>query len=958
MNLLRNLLALIMLAAHRIWHQRVLMGCLFLGMLAATSLSVSIPLYADAVHFSLLQEQLVDDENPRPPFAFLFRYIGAWHGPLAWEAYGPIDAYLTTQAPDALDLPARLAVRHVRTDNFRLFPGEGGSSDAYGQREPLLWTSLAFISDLEQHIDLLEGQFPQPDGNTSGPIDLLASQALAEKLGLQVGEQYLLFDGDSDLQLPIRIAGIWRPRDPAEPFWFYAPDAFDEILLLPEETFVQRLAPALANPVYQSAWYQVFADEQVRSDDVPGLLGRVAALQARAAALLPNIGLDVSPVEALQVYRREARQLVLQLTIFALPVFALLLYFVALIGGLVVQRRQNEIAVLRSRGATRWQVVSMHLVEGLLLGAVCLPMALALGAWLARRLGASHTFLDLGLLTQPSALSIVWSSTALLFAGAAVLLSIVASLLPSFSASRHTIVTYKQEVARSLHRPAWQRFYLDCLLLLPALYGYFMLRQQGTLLPLSSLRSPLSSGDLFQNPLLFVAPVLFCFALALLFIRLFPTLMGIVAWLAGRLPGAWLVLALRHLARSAPAYTGPLALLTLTLSLAAFTGSMALTLDRHLTEQVYYQIGADLRLVELGESTETPEGPGVSQQPAAAQELTGPKWLFLPVSEHLRVPGVEAAARVGEFTAVPRLGDNQSAGVGRLLGVDRVDFGQVAFFRPDFAAGQPLVALMNGLASGADRVLVSRSFLDRHSLTPGDRLVLNVQAFGERAEIPFVVAGAFDLFPSTYPTDGPVFVANLDYIHDRLGEIVPYDVWLRLAEQADPGAAAAGVRSLGLQVLTVQDARGEIVAAQSRPARQGAFGLLSVGFLAAAGLAILGFLVYSVVSFQRRFVELGMLRAIGLSVAQMALFLLLEQTTILLTGALVGTALGIWTSKLFIPFLQIGPQTPPFVVRIAWNELWLIYALFAAMLALVMAVLAILLLRMRLFEAVKLGEAV
>jgi len=32
----------------------------------------------------------------------------------------------------------------------------------------------------------------------------------------------------------------------------------------------------------------------------------------------------------------------------------------------------------------------------------------------------------------------------------------------------------------------------------------------------------------------------------------------------------------------------------------------------------------------------------------------------------------------------------------------------------------------------------------------------------------------------------------------------------------------------------------------------------------------LGFLVYAVGSFQRRFIELGMLRAVGLSVAQMA----------------------------------------------------------------------------------------
>jgi putative ABC transport system permease protein len=60
--------------------------------------------------------------------------------------------------------------------------------------------------------------------------------------------------------------------------------------------------------------------------------------------------------------------------------------------------------------------------------------------------------------------------------------------------------------------------------------------------------------------------------------------------------------------------------------------------------------------------------------------------------------------------------------------------------------------------------------------------------------------------------------------------------------------------------------------------------------------------------------------------------------------------------------LQIGvgkaAQTPPFVVQIAWDQLWLIYAVFGAMFLLAVAVLVLLLIRMRIFEAVKLGETV
>ena len=123
--------------------------------------------------------------------------------------------------------------------------------------------------------------------------------------------------------------------------------------------------------------------------------------------------------------------------------------------------------------------------------------------------------------------------------------------------------------------------------------------------------------------------------------------------------------------------------------------------------------------------------------------------------------------------------------------------------------------------------------------------------------------------------------------------------------------------------------------------------------------AVLGFLVYAIVSFRRRFIELGMLRAVGLSVTQMALFLTGEQAIVILTGAGLGTVLGIAASQIFIPFLQIGSSkaaaVPPFVVQIAWNQMGTIYAVFGAMFLIAVGVLIALLIRMKVFEAVKRG---
>ncbi len=985
MKPLSTLLSTLLLAAKRLWNHRLLMLCLLAGLAAAVGLLSSIPLYADAAHHQLLQGQLTETGTYHPPFAFLWRYVGAWHGDVTWEAYLPADEYLSQQAGGVVGLPLVSAVRHVQTGNLRLFPAP--DTPGFARDEPLLWTNLGFISGLEEHIQVVVGEFPSPPtraggaedaspplaggagqsspslagGIEGGPVPVLVSQTLAEQMGLQVGEQYVLFDsGRGGVQLPVRVAGIWRPRNPLEPFWFYQSSAFDEVLLTSEAAFLAQVAPVLERPVSLSVWYQIFDGSQVRSGDVPGLLSRVATTESRVTALLNHTTLDASPVEALRTYRRQAQQLTVMLTLFSIPTVGLVLYFIGLIAGMVVQRGQGEIATLRSRGTTRAQIVGIYALEGTLVGVVGLVGGLLLGRGLAALMGRTRTFLDVSLLTPPphagaELLPIAFSSTALLYGLLGVGLALLALLVPALGASRHTIVTFKWERARALLRPVWQRYFLDLLLLALPLYGWYVLRRQGAITLLGS------GDDPFSNPLLFLVPALFCFSLALLFVRFFPWLMGALAWLAARLPGTTLLLTLRQLARASRQYTGPLLLLSLTLSLAAFTASMALTLDGHLHDRIYYQVGADMNLAELGESTETPDQPTLFGQPAAPQaeaDEDEPRWLFLPVSEHLQVPGVQAAARVGDYSATANIGGKTEAG--RLLGLDRVDFPGVAFFRPDLAEGESLGGLMNRLAPDPAGILVSRDFLARHGLTVGAPLRLTVSTEGEAHEIAFTVVGPLKLFPTLYPQDGPFFVANLDYIHGGLGGVFPYDVWLTSDPDAPGEVIVSGARELGLIVVTASDARATILAEQTRPERQGLFGLLSVGFLAAAALTVLGFLVYAVVSFQRRFIELGMLRAVGLSVAQMAGYLAGEQALVILTGAGLGTGLGAWASSLFIPYLQVGAdktaRVPPFLVQIAWGELLNIYAVFGVMFVVAVGVLISLLIRMKVFEAVKLGE--
>lgn len=246
-----------------------------------------------------------------------------------------------------------------------------------------------------------------------------------------------------------------------------------------------------------AAWYMVADGARVTSGNVPTLLSRIAALRATLDGLLPQATLDVSPEEPLRTYRQATARLTLLLYAFGIPIAGLVLYFVTLVVGMAARRQQGEAVVLRSRGTTRVQVVGLYLLQWSLLGLVALALGWPLGRTAATLMTRTRSFLSFTspLFSPPSPLT--W--TDLRFGFVAVALSILAAIIPALAASRHTIVTHQQELMRALRRPWWQRYFLDLMLLVPAIYGYVLLRRP-TSSP-SSLLSPLTQGDLFANPI-------------------------------------------------------------------------------------------------------------------------------------------------------------------------------------------------------------------------------------------------------------------------------------------------------------------------------------------------------------------------------------------------------------------------------------------------------------------------
>jgi putative ABC transport system permease protein len=950
------------IAFKRLLTQRLLSLASIAGLMIASGFILSVPLYADATYFRLLRDELLAghevDLTQKPvdyaPLAFVFEQKAAGKNSPQWKNVVQVDEYLSSAALRTIDLPILRLVRRFRTDGYNMYPPRDPNNP--GTQYSLTTANFAFITPMEDTIIVVNGATPRPfvsllrEGDA---IEAMASESLANEFGVQVGDIYSLRTEKG--QIPVSIVGLWRAVDPTAPYW----DVKDEsLLLVNEETYKGIISDRVGDELRNATWMIIANGSSLHSRDVPALKEHIQTIQSRVNTLLPKTELIASPLDALARYQENAPKLTYLLFAFSVPILSLILAFIGLVAGLFVNQQRGEMAILRSRGASTIQVVGISLLQGIILGAVALAGGIGLGYAITHFIGKARSFLDF---SATGGLRVSMTPQVLGYGLLSIgIILIIQVLIPTLSAAENTIVTYKQERARSFRAPWWQRYWLDVILLIPAGYGLWQLTQQSQ----KALDGLKTIPDPLQNPLLLLVPALGIFSVALFTLRLVPHFMEFISRLLKPSKSVGMLMAARYLARTPALYSAPLVLLVLTLGLSAFTASLARTLDIQLDKQIHYQVGTDINIYELG-TTFNEDNPD-------------PVYTFGPVEEHLSIPGVQSATRVGryKFSGTAQTGPLQ----GIFLAIDRLTFPSAAYWQRDFAS-ESLGALMNQLAANPTGVLVPKSLLTKQKLKIGDTLNIGITTGVAGQSIPMEapIVGSFGLFPTWYPENGTMIVGNLEELSLRAGAEYPHEVWLRTLRDADPEFIAYAVRGFSIlldqqadQSKLVQNGLNTIVkdwssaelnihAQQRRPERQGLFGLLSVGFVSSALLTVLGFLLYALFSFRRRFIEMGMLRAIGLSIRQMTSLIAAELAFLVLLGIGVGTALGVFASRLFVPFLQIGASTqsqyPPFQIEIAWLSIAEIYVLFALLFIAALGTLSTLLVRMKIFQAIKLGES-
>ena len=265
---------------------------------------------------------------------------------------------------------------------------------------------------------------------------------------------------------------------------------------------------------------------------------------------------------------------------------------------MLVEREEPEIALLRSRGASMRQMLSLYGTEGVIIAAIAALSGPFIASAVINLLGYTSTF-DAGTGGEAIPTTLQGISWALAAGGAA--FAVVAILIPVAWVSRDATSELRKRAARPAGANVIQRYYLDLVFVLIAAGLILEANLKGSAFQRNSV------GGLSSDPLVLVTPALYALAGSVVLLRVLPVAFRLVSWIVRNHIGVSLASALQQIVRN----PGPTMRLTLLLMLGAALGTFAAsyggTVDRSFDERVRYEAGVDLRasLENIGERSPT-----------------------------------------------------------------------------------------------------------------------------------------------------------------------------------------------------------------------------------------------------------------------------------------------------------------------------------------------------------------
>ncbi|RKP45886.1 ABC transporter permease [Cohnella endophytica] len=938
-----------------------LVSSMFFGILMTVALVGTMPIYSEAILTRMLVKDLETfqtDKNIYPGTHWSMMSFYNETPERRVKMMSDMDRFMEDKARPGFGVPVKELVIERRTKSLQLVPANEPD------KKSKVSASLRSYSDLVSHIKIEDGRLP-----ANKPVDgvyeaLLTSKALSS-FKIVLGQEFLLKDDKIQGTVKIKPVGIFSKKTDDDPYFRNASLAdLNSIFVVDENLFSQEFIKSNKVPVVATGWFFVLDYRKFELSNVNNFLDTDKAIRAQIKSKVVTFQSEFNAptLDTIKTYFERSKQLSKLMWSLNVPVLIMLGFYMFMVSNLIVDRQKNEIAILRSRGASRWQIVLSFAIEGILLCGVAWLAGPFLGMMLTKVLGASNGFLEF---VQRSSMTVHMNSQSYVYGGIAALTAFVMTLIPVLLATRVSIVGHKQQLARMNRMPFWHKAFLDVAALAVSIYGLYTFQKR--LKDLTSLG--LKSDDLNIDPLQFVMPALFVVGAGLLLLRLYPYVLRLIYWIGRKWWPPSLYATLIQVGRSNSQYQFLMVFLIMTIAIGVFSAGAARTLNTNTEDRIRYSHGADFVLQSRWlNDAPPPAGPGMGPSTTPAPKVI--HYLEPSFEPFSKLAGVEETAKVFvKEKAAFAVSNGQ--GSATLIGIESDDFGRTSWF-PNKLLDYPFYEYMNLLAVDPRAVLISKTLAQQKGVKTGDTISVSWDGVDGAS---FVVYGVIDYFPSFNPNppvgsvdvtqdnakgNAPMLiVGNLGRIQFQLA-LEPYQVWLKMKPGYSTSDFYDSIQKLRLPITNMVNTKQDLTKAKNDPFLLALNGILTLGFIISIVISFVGFLLYWILSLKGRTLQNGIMRAIGLSLRQLIGMLALEQLLTSGVAIMIGVFVGNLASRLYVPNFQIAfnPSSlvPPFKVIFDAMDFIRIYSIVSVMLLLGLGILSYMLSRIRVHQALKLGE--
>lgn len=930
--------------------------CLLIGFIMATAMTSAIPIYMDAS----LQRMLIKDmqayqeeNNEYPGVYAVSKTIVS--GTSAKNQRATVNNVYAKSA----DRFNQLLVPFI---TYKCYTADSYLYVSSIESEELSMLKLGGMSEIDDHITILEGRMYEPGKRDDGVYEVICTEKSLQLTQLTLNQVYevtnILNPGAT---IKLEIVGVFDLANPTDTYWSEGMKNYDNTLLVDFDTLVgnenKSTGVSTADGIIFTGVVNLTSVDCRYIINYPemdmNIIEHVQNCFEYHSELYKeeNCTFRVPAREVLDQYAEKAASLKYILLMLDIPVVLMLIFYLFMVSQLNIESEKNEIAMLKSRGASSWQILRIYAYETLILGGISALVGPFVGLGLCNILGVSNGFLEF--VNRP-ALQARLSLAAFLYAVAAVAVFFVTTLVPIVPASRVSIVAHKQSHAKSVQKPAWQKMYLDFILTFGSvLWLYFHNRQEQKL-----IEQGIADVASTMNPLMFAASTVFILGAALICVRFYPYVIRLIYKIGQKRWSPAAYFSLNNISRSS---TGRekfiMIFLILTVALGIFSANTARAINRNTEERIKYNLGADAVIQEAWKTTRVKIYSEEDGGETSVTQYTEPEF-----SKYSELAGVETATPVFKRDSVQIKYEDKTTTNVQIMGIVPHQFADVCWFRDNLLPVH-INYYISALSECQDGVIISSSYQEKTGIKLGDVVSFK---WSKNDWFEATVVAVVDFWPTMNPYEKnssgdyrDFAILNFDYIN-ALTITEPYEVWLSLDDETPIADLYQSVIDMDITATRLDVARQMVTSSKTDATLQGVNGALTLGFITIMAMCFIGFLIYWILSIKGRTLQFGILRAMGMSFKEIIAMIVYEQILVSGVSIFLSIIIGGIASDLFVPLFQVlynvTDQVPPFVVVSQRSDYIKLYVIVGIMLVVGFLVIARLIKSININKALKLGE--